>query len=105
MQRRRLRWHDDDFDPAHDAYWYARVREVPSCRWSAYLCRVENKVDCSLLDPSNGVFPESSGLQGFEGCCQISEVDGVFHGDERFDTLEERAWASPIWYEPALAAP
>lgn len=97
-----LQWQDKNFDPTRDAYWYARVREVPSCRWSGYICRVEKNVDCSLLSPENGAFAPDSGFAGYEGCCQIEQQDGVFHGRDRFDTLEERAWASPIWYEPTL---
>lgn len=94
-----LRWQDPDFDPGRDAYWYARVREVPSCRWSAWICRAEQNIDCGLLDPANGAFPPGSAQEGYEGCCQIEEQEGVFSGRPRFDTIEERAWASPIWYE------
>ena len=33
-----LTWQDEDFDPAVPAYWYARVLEVPTPRWSKLLC-------------------------------------------------------------------
>ncbi len=92
-------WVDEDFQSDRDAYWYARVREVPSCRWSAWVCNVENDVDCSLLDASNGMFPQDSGLRGYEGCCVISGEPGSFSGQKHFHTIEERAWASPVWYE------
>jgi hypothetical protein len=100
-------WQGADFNADKDAMWYARVLEVPSCRWSDYLCNVnaENSdgnpisVDCGDLDPSNGVFPEESGQQGYEGCCAIADNNGVFSGTNRFSPIEERAWASPIWYE------
>ena len=91
-------WHDDDFDASKDAYYYPRVRELPSCRWSTHTCR-QAQSDCSLLDSSNGMYPESTGLSGYEGCCQIEENNGVFSGQDRFATIEERAWGSPIWYE------
>lgn len=94
-----LRWQDPAFDAARDAYWYARVRELPSCRWSAWACRVEKNVDCGQLNPANGAFDPEGEFAGYEGCCAISESDGVFSGSDRFDTVEERAWASPIWYE------
>ncbi len=94
-------WRDPEFDPASDSFWYARALEVPSCRWTDWLCNVnaEIPVDCGQLDASNGVFPEASGLQGFEGCCEISEHNGQFSGEKRFSPIRERAWASPIWYE------
>lgn len=91
-------WQDSDFDASKDAYYYPRVREIKSCRWSTHVCR-EAQADCSQLDASNGIFPENSGLQGYEGCCQIEENNGVFSGQDRFEAIEERAWGSPIWYE------
>lgn len=32
-------WSDPDFDPAAPAFWYARVLEAPTPRWSARHCR------------------------------------------------------------------
>ncbi|MDP3857267.1 MAG: DUF3604 domain-containing protein [Stagnimonas sp.] len=93
-------WTDEQFDARHDAYWYARVREVASCRWSTWSCNIDHAVDCSLLDPANGLFPAASGLQGYEGCCApIDGGPGKFHGQKSFHTSEERGWTSPIWYE------
>ncbi len=92
-------WTDPEFNAAQDSYYYARVLEVPSCRWSAWSCNVDKKVDCSKLEPSNGMFSESSGFKGYEGCCVIKGAPGGFSGKNTFTTIEERAWASPIWYE------
>lgn len=94
-------WKDPEFNANQDAYYYARVRELPSCRWSAWICNVDKKVDCSKLDKANGMFPASSGFSGYEGCCAISGAPGSFTGKNTFYTIEERAWASPIWYEHA----
>ena len=72
-------WIDPDFDPDEHAFYYARLLESPSCRWSARLCRAEG-IDCSAAPPP-----------GFEACC-----DGSFP-----DAIQERATSSPIWIRPA----
>ncbi|MDI3258540.1 MAG: DUF3604 domain-containing protein [Sinobacteraceae bacterium] len=95
-------WHDPSFDPQQPAYWYARAFEVPSCRWSTRLCTAHH-VDCSQLDPANGMFPASSAISGYEGCCRIEGTPGRFRGHNAFETLTERAWASPIWYRPGAS--
>jgi hypothetical protein len=33
-----LEWQDPDFDPAAPAYWYARVLQAPTPRWTRHLC-------------------------------------------------------------------
>lgn len=74
-------WTDPDFDPAVAAFYYARVLENPSCRWSTRDC-VEAGIDCEK--------PESV-IAGYEPCCAERD-DGA---------VQERAWSSPIWYTPA----
>lgn len=60
-------WTDPDFDPTLRAFYYVRVLEIPTPRWSSY--------DAAKL----GIAPRA-------------DVQAV---------IQERAWTSPIWYEPA----
>jgi len=65
-------WTDPAFDPSEHAFYYARVLENPSCRWSTYTCNAlpPDERPASCTDPA---VPR---------------------------TIQERAWTSPIWYEP-----
>jgi hypothetical protein len=77
-------WSDPDFDADEPAYYYARVVENPSCRWNRHVCNAQ-RVDCS----APGGVPRE-----LRACCDT----------ELPDTIQERAWTSPIWYEPGSGA-
>ncbi|MGH8461388.1 MAG: DUF3604 domain-containing protein [Stenotrophobium sp.] len=94
-------WHDPQFNAQQNAYYYARAFEIPSCRWSTRMCTAAH-VDCSQLSPANGMFSAASGFAGYEGCCAMSGAPGSFTGHNAFNTITERAWASPIWYTPGV---
>ena len=66
-------WRDPNFDPARRAFYYARVIENPSCRYTARYC---------------GNQPEA-------------ERPAVCDDPKVPKTIQERAWTSPIWYTPA----
>jgi len=38
-------WQDPSFNPKAPAYWYARISEVPSPRWSKLLCESLERCD------------------------------------------------------------
>ena len=59
-------WEDPDFDPSEPAFYYARVLEIPTPRWTTY-----DAVRYGRALPS--------GVPA---------------------TIQERAYTSPIWYEP-----
>lgn len=65
-------WEDPAFDPDTYAFYYVRVLENPTCRWSTYTC---NSLPVDQRPPS----------------CTDPDLP---------KTVQERAWSSPIWYEP-----
>ena len=73
-------WRDPQFDARQAAFYYVRVLQNPTCRWSAYACAAQH-VDCR--DPAR--VPDA-----LAPCC-----------DPRYPRIiQQRAWTSPIWYTP-----
>ncbi|NIP13505.1 MAG: DUF3604 domain-containing protein [Pseudomonadales bacterium] len=66
-------YRDDEFDPEVPAYYYLRVVEPPTPRWSTFDCQRIPEADRPPLC-SDGSYPE---------------------------TIREMAWTSPIWYRPS----
>jgi hypothetical protein len=98
------RWVDDDFDPATRAYYYLRIVENPTCRWSVRQC-IENGYDCEsptttldadCCDPVVGLdrsaCDDAAAGSEQELRCNLPQVETA---------IQERAWTSPIWYSPS----
>ena len=66
----RANWIDPEYDPTQRAFYYVRVLENPTCRWSTWDALRAGVAPRSNLAP----------------------------------TLQERAWSSPIWARPKVAA-
>jgi hypothetical protein len=65
-------WTDPTFAPAQHAFYYVRVLENPTCRWSTHTC--------NALPPAERP----------AACTDPAVAKAV----------QERAWTSPIWYQP-----
>src|SRR5262249_39016299 len=76
-------WTDPAFDAGEPAFYYARVKEQPTWRWSHY--------DCLSLKQSNPVnWPNIA-----PGCASSDPTTGGLDF-----MIQERAWTSSIWYLP-----
>lgn len=73
-------WTDKEFEADAEAFYYIRVLENPSCRWSQQICAAAG-VQCDK--------PETVSDE-LQNCCAT----------EHKKTIQERAWSSPIWYSP-----
>ena len=76
-------WEDPQFNSSQQAFYYTRVLENPSCRWSQQICAGAG-VRCDNPE----TIPE-----GMENCCSADHKK----------VIQERAWSSPIWFTPTKA--
>ncbi len=83
-------WKDPDFNRNERAFYYARLLENPTCRWSTLVCK---ELGVDPLDPNCEAQAAASG--DFENCCLDRENDAFAE-----PIIQERAWSSPIWYRP-----
>lgn len=92
---------DPQFDPAQPATYYMRVLENPTCRFNRWRClqMEEDRRSPPPDDPLCGEpIPPPDYLFDFRDPCQVDDWDSP--ETVATYTHQERAWTSPIWYEP-----
>lgn len=95
-------WEDPQFVAGQNAFYYARLLETPSCRWSTRQCQAAGvnpfASDCEAQRDLANDRALAEGATGpvYDNCCRKAE-DEPFYSP----VIQERAWSSPIW----VAAP
>ena len=94
-------WEDPDFDATQPAFYYARVLENPTCRWSTFQCQAAGvnpfSPTCEQQAAAATERTQDAGAIGdVYGRCCLEEAEQPFYSP----TLQERAWTSPVWYRP-----
>lgn len=96
-------WQDPDFDPEQPAFYYARVLENPTCRWSTLQCQAAGvnpfDEDCprQAMAANNKALEEQGAEGDVYGKCCTDPASEPFYSP----VIQERAWTSPIWYRQA----
>ena len=91
-------WEDPSYVKGESAFYYARVLETPSCRWSTLQCQAAGvnplSDSCSVQAEKANFLANDNGDSGdiYGVCCTNPETDPFYS-----PTIRERAWTSPIW--------
>lgn len=97
-------WKDPQYNASESAFYYVRVLENPSCRWSTLQCQAAGvnpfAADCADQAAKRTEEMQDNGAIGdvFGKCC-IDPAQEPFYSP----IIQERAWTSPIWLHPRLA--
>jgi hypothetical protein len=117
-------WEDPDFDGEAKAFYYARVVENPTCRWNQQFCadtfgNVGAACAAGAVPPELAQCCDSTAAHQSFCAVQLAQqsAQGIECGDPQMrpdlqasccvgnyldipQTVQERAWTSPIWYTP-----
>jgi len=94
-------WQDPDYQADQPAFYYARILETPSCRWSTLQCQAAgvNPFDaqCAIQAAAANAAAHDAGATGpvYDNCCRAVESEAFYS-----PVINERAWTSPIWVTP-----
>jgi len=94
-------WRDPEYDASERAFYYTRVLENPSCRWSTLQCQAAGvnpfAHNCAEQASARTAEAQDRGAIGdVYGKCCLDPAREPFYSP----TLQERAWTSPIWINP-----
>jgi hypothetical protein len=94
-------WEDPEFNAAEKAFYYVRILENPTCRWSTLQCQAAGvnpfAPDCAVQAGVATARAQQDGASGdvFGKCCTDPAAEAFYS-----PLIQERAWTSPIWYQP-----
>ncbi len=91
-------WQDNNYTEGQNAFYYARVVENPSCRWSTWQCKAAGvdpfSSQCQVQADAATADAQERGAKGdVYGKCCLNPDEQPFYSP----VIQERAWTSPIW--------
>lgn len=97
-------WEDRQFSISDNAFYYLRVLENPSCRWTTLQCQAAGVNPLSnqcqaQADSANQKADDSGAIGDVYGKCCLDSRRQPFYSP----IIQERAWTSPIWYRASAS--
>ena len=95
-------WSDPEWDSSQESFYYVRVLENPTCRWSTLHCQAADvnpfADNCEeQAAKATSLAQERGGQNDVYGKCCLKPEEEPFYRP----TIQERAWTSAIWVNPA----